>query len=274
MATYVIGDVQGCFDELQQLLQLINFEPKQDTLWFAGDLVNRGPKSLEVLRFIRNLKQRAVVVLGNHDLHLLAIINGKERFKTTDTINDILTATDVVELCQWLRHQPLLHHDPVLGYTMVHAGLAPQWDLTLAERCAAEVAAVMQGDLYQEFLTHMYGNEPKCWQNDLLGWERLRFITNCFTRIRFCDAAGNLDLINKGDTSFPGYMPWFKVPNRKHKDLQICFGHWAALGAAQVEPGVFLLDSGCVWGNKLTAMRLEDKSRFSVPCRSYQAIKS
>lgn len=266
MSTYVIGDVQGCFIELQNLLQLIQFDPQHDKLWFTGDLVNRGPDSLNVLRFIQQLQQQAVVVLGNHDLHLLAVLSGKQALKATDTFMDVLDAPDATELALWLRQQPLLHHDVELGYTMIHAGLAPQWDLATAQQCAAEVSAALQNEEYAEFFLHMYGDEPKRWDADLSGWERLRFITNCLTRIRFCDLAGNLDLKSKGNICPLGYIPWFNVPDRRSKDLHICFGHWAAWNGLEVAPNTFNLDSGCVWGGKLTAMCLENKAFFSVSC--------
>jgi bis(5'-nucleosyl)-tetraphosphatase (symmetrical) len=267
MATYCIGDVQGCFVELQSLLTHIQFNPKQDTLWFTGDLVNRGPQSLEVLRFIKSL-DKTVVVLGNHDLHLLAIVYGCVKQKPHDTLQDILVAPDRKELCDWLRQQPLLHHDAQIGFTLVHAGLPPQWDLQKAMHCAKEVEHVLRGDNYLEFLKHLYGNEPDRWDENLTSWERLRVITNYFTRLRFCKGDGTLELATKGKLHTPpaGYLPWFKIANRQSKDLKILFGHWAALEGKTDELNVYALDTGCVWGNCLSAMRLEDGKRFSVRC--------
>jgi len=267
MSTYAIGDVQGCYDELQDLLQLIAFDSSKDYLWFAGDLVNRGPKSLEVLRLVKSFGKKAVVVLGNHDLYLLSIANGhpfKDHF-----LYEVLAAPDCGELLEWLRHQPLLHYDAQLNYTMVHAGLPPQWSGEQAKRYAAEVAVMLRSDKYVEFLKHLYGNKPTQWSSSLHGWNRLRFITNALTRIRFCDAQGNLDLTVKGEIgSQPaGYMPWFEVPERASKNQKIIFGHWAALQGKVNEPNVFALDTGCVWGGYLTAMRLEDGQRFAVSAR-------
>ncbi len=263
MATYAIGDVQGCFDELQELLQLLNFDREKDTLWFAGDLVNRGPKSLEVLRFIKNLP-KSVVVLGNHDLHLLSIAHGHP-FKD-HALFEVLAAPDREELITWLRHQPLLHYDQKLAYVMVHAGIPPQWSLQEAKRHAHEVEKVLHSSAYAEFLEHLYGNKPTKWHSSLKGWGRLRFITNAFTRIRFCDPQGNLDLSTKGviGSQPSGYLPWFEIPGRAMEKERIVFGHWAALDGKTDNPNVFALDTGCVWGRYLTALRLEDAQRFAV----------
>lgn len=265
MATYAIGDVQGCYDELLALLDLIAFEPQKDCLWFAGDLVNRGPQSLEVLRFIKQLPHTHIV-LGNHDLHLLALANGHAHHK--HTLHDVLNAPDLSELINWLRQQPLLHYDTHLNYLMVHAGLPPQWDLTIAQQCAQEVEAILRSEHYAELLKNMYGDEPNKWQPNLIGLERQRFIINALTRIRFCDKEGRLNLHTKtGLEAQPtGYLPWFKIPGRLNGSLQIVFGHWAALQGVTEEARVHALDTGCVWGNALTAMRLEDGQRFSVAC--------
>ncbi len=269
MAIYAIGDVQGCFDELQVLLETVKFDVGRDTLWFAGDLVNRGPKSLEVLRFVKSLGDRAVTVLGNHDLHLLAVAQGHERYHRKDTFDDVLAAADRAEIVDWLRNRPLLHHDAALGLTLVHAGLPPQWDLTLAMACAAEVEAVLEGSDYSAYLEHMYGNEPGRWSENLTGQNRLRFITNCFTRLRFCDAQGNLALEEKGppgSASAP-YLPWFAVPGRRSANLDIVFGHWSTLGTRN-DRGIYPLDTGCLWGGSLTALRLDSEPRewFSTSC--------
>ena len=257
MAVYAIGDVQGCFDELLVLLKSINFDPSQDQLWFAGDLVNRGNQSLDVLRYVKSLGDRAVTVLGNHDLHLLAIYAGVRKTKNKD-IKAILKADDCEELITWLRQQPVFHHDNDLGYSMVHAGLAPQWDFELAQACAHELEAVLSGDQCFDFLQNMYGDKPRKWKDSLTGWDRLRFICNSFTRIRFCDDKGKLAMEEKGppDKNKPGIMPWFDVVSRKSDDMNIIFGHWSTLGAHH-ETGLYCLDTGCVWGGKLTALRLD-----------------
>jgi len=267
MAVYAIGDVQGCFDELQALLALIDFDPRLDQLWFAGDLVNRGPKSLETLRFVRSLD--AVTVLGNHDLHLLASAFIPGRRKRKDTLQNIIDAADANEMLDWLRHRPLLHHDATASYTLIHAGLPPQWDLQTAKACAAEVEQALQGNDYVEFLAAMYGNQPDVWDSAMTGWERLRFITNCFTRLRYCDSDGRLALEEKGPPgSQPKYLkPWFEWPERKSRDLRILFGHWSTLGAYDA-PGIHALDTGCLWGGQLTAIRLcsDEAERVEYPC--------
>ncbi len=271
MATYAIGDIQGCFDALEFLLEKIAFDPLKDTLWFAGDLVNRGDKSLETLRFIKNLGERAISVLGNHDLTLLALSEGCENIKH-HTLDDILNAPDRTELIDWLRTQPLLHHDKSLGYTMVHAGLPPQWDLKLAQQCAHEVEQVLRSDNYREFLANMFGNKPRKWKNSLQGWDRLRFITNSFTRMRYCKPSGKLNFTDKGviGSQKEGYIPWYEVPNRKNQDLKIIFGHWSTLFGHTSQPDVFALDTGCLWGGSLTAMRLDctEPEYVAVECET------
>jgi len=277
VSVYAIGDLQGCFDELKELLDKINFDESNDQLWFTGDLVNRGPKSLECLRFVKALGDNAVTVLGNHDLHLLAIANGQEQFmRKADTLQSILTAFDREELLSWLRQCPLLHHDSDLGFTLIHAGLPPQWNLELATTCAKEVETVLSGNNYIDYFAEMYGNQPDSWSVDLTGWDRLRFITNCFTRIRYCTPDGRLEFKEKGP---PGqqaapYVPWFKITNRHSRNLEIIFGHWGTLLLKEEEysnDNVFPIDTGCLWGRKLTALRLEDTQYFSVP--SQQLIK-
>lgn len=259
MAVYVIGDVQGCMDDLWRLLERIRFEPMHDTLWFAGDLVNRGPDSLAVLRFVRDLGPSALTVLGNHDLHLLAVACGATTLRSGDTLDDILAAPDRDELMHWLRRQPLLHHDAGRSITLVHAGVPPQWDIAKARACAAEVEAVLGGDEYVEFFNHMYGNEPDMWSDDLAGWDRLRFITNCLTRLRYCDVMGRLALKHKlGPGTHPDHvMPWFAVPGRRSGDARILFGHWSTLGVGE-HHNVIALDGGCVWGGQLVAVELAD----------------
>lgn len=268
MPTYAIGDVQGCYQPLMQLLELIAFDPAEDTLWFTGDLVNRGPQSLKVLRFVSELGEQHKTVLGNHDLHLLAIAAGATRRNDSDTLNYILTANDKDKLLNWLRRQPLMVEDVELGYVMVHAGLAPAWTVEQAKELAHEVELVVQGKNHKEFFRHMYGNEPDLWSDDLTGYDRLRCIVNYFTRMRLCDAEGRLDLTYKGTVAAksPDLLPWFEVPSRANADAKIIFGHWAALGGESRTDHTYALDTGCVWGNRLTAMCLETEQRFSIPC--------
>jgi len=267
MATYAIGDIQGCHDELQRLLEHIKFDPSNDHLWFVGDLVNRGPNSLAVLRFIKGLGDTATSVLGNHDLHTLAVANGHLQYHRNDNIDDILHADDRDELTDWLRHLPLLHHDEKLNFTMIHAGLPPQWGLATAQSCAKEVEAILQSDQHVEFLDRMYGNEPAQWNEELKDWDRLRFITNCFSRLRYCDADGVLALEEKGapGSQANNLVPWFEVPNRKNADMRIVFGHWSTLGAIDSDT-IYPVDTGCLWGESLTALRLEDCKTFSIDC--------
>ncbi len=258
MATYAIGDIQGCFDELQQLLAQLNFDQANDQLWFCGDLVNRGPKSLETLRFVKGLGDAAVTVLGNHDLHLLAKAEGFGKRLKQDTLDEILNAPDCDELMFWLRHQPLLHHDSELGYTMVHAGLSPQWDLLTAQACARELENKLRADDYHEFIQVMYGNQPDQWSDELTGVDRWRFITNVFTRLRFCYPDGRLELKAKGElgTQKAGALPWFNVPGRKTENERIVFGHWSTLGVGETN-NALSLDGGCLWGGQLVAVRLD-----------------
>lgn len=267
MSTYAIGDIQGCYSSLQKLLNHIQFNPNEDSLWFTGDLVNRGAQSLETLRFVKNLGSKQHTVLGNHDLHLLAVAEGTRANSLDDTLTAILEAPDRDELLHWLSLQPLIHHDEKLNFTMVHAGLASSWDLATALQLSHEVESALSSEKKKDFLYHMYGNLPDLWVPELKGFDRLRCITNYFTRIRFCHPDGRLDLSNKGKIeTVNNLIPWFKVPHRVNKDLKIIFGHWAALCGITNTPGVFALDTGCVWGFNLTAMRLEDEKIFSVAC--------
>ena len=265
MATYAIGDVQGCFDELQALLAELKLGAA-DRLWFVGDLVNRGPKSLDVLRFVRDLGSRAITVLGNHDLHLVTQHEGFERARKDDTFADVLEAPDRRELVDWLRTRSMMH---VSGdYAMVHAGLLPQWRVPKALALAREVEAALAAPNYREFLGNMYGSKPERWDDALQGWDRLRVIVNAMTRMRFCTAEGQMEFRAKGAAPPPGYRPWFELRPRDEATL-IC-GHWSALGLKLGER-LAALDSGCVWGGKLSALRLEDRCLFQVPCRGYQA---
>lgn len=258
MAVFAVGDVQGCFDDLQRLLERLNFEPEEDQLWFTGDLVNRGPKSLETLRFVRELGDSAISVLGNHDLHLIAVAEGFQPLKPKDTLQPILDAPDAAELLEWLRLRPLLHFDRQLGYLLVHAGLAPEWDLKKSLACAREVEAVLRGNDYRDLLQNMYGDEPARWSDTLEGFARLRYIINACTRIRYCHPDGALDLRHKGapGTQPAELQPWFRIPQRKNADIDIVFGHWSTLGDPRT-PRAWALDSGCLWGGKLTALRLD-----------------
>nr|AIA18993.1 bis(5'-nucleosyl)-tetraphosphatase (symmetrical) [uncultured bacterium] len=270
MATYAIGDVQGCFIALCQLLKQINFDPQQDHLWFTGDLVNRGPDSLSVLRFVKSLGTGHYTVLGNHDLHLLAVAYGVRSSNQEDTFHDVLQANDRDELIEWLMHRPLLVHDAETQYVMTHAGLAPMWSVTEAIQLAKEVEYALQGAQRDDFLSHLYGNEPSLWHPDLIGYERLRCITNYLTRMRFCDENGRLQLNYKGDIEHkpPHHIPWFEVNHRANTDINIIFGHWAALNGKTRIPRLYPLDTGCVWGRCLTAMRLSDRQYFSMDCQN------
>jgi bis(5'-nucleosyl)-tetraphosphatase (symmetrical) len=268
MAVYAIGDVQGCFDPLQRLLEHIGFNTVRDRLWFTGDLVNRGPDSARVLRLVYELGDRAVCVLGNHDLHLLALAAGVDKKRQHDTLEDVFAAPDREALLAWLRTCPLLHHDANLGYTLVHAGLLPQWGLSEAQALAREVETALQVDP-ENLFQHMYGSQPARWSDELRGFERLRVIVNAFTRLRYCNKDGVMDLQQKG---VPGsqpadLVPWFQVPHRRNRDLRVVFGHWSALGVYRGE-NVVSLDSGCAWGRTLTAARLDcDPPEFyDVPC--------
>jgi bis(5'-nucleosyl)-tetraphosphatase (symmetrical) len=268
MATYAIGDVQGCFDGLRRLLEKIRFDPAADRLWLAGDLVNRGPQSLQTLRFVRGLGECAVTVLGNHDLHLLAVAHGA-RPGRRDTLDAVLQAPDREALLDWLRRQPLLHAPEHSQFAMLHAGLPPQWDIADARRHAHEVESRLRADDYADLLREMYGDEPRTWKDDLRGIRRLRFIINCFTRLRYCEDDGRIDLREKGrpGTQPEALLPWFAVPGRRSAERQIVCGHWSMLGRVHwPEHRVYGLDTGCVWGGRLTALRLEDASLHAVDC--------
>ncbi|MBD3609209.1 MAG: symmetrical bis(5'-nucleosyl)-tetraphosphatase [Gammaproteobacteria bacterium] len=269
MATYAIGDIQGCLDPLKQLLEQIQFDPARDQLWFTGDLVNRGPQSLETLRFVKDLGSNAITVLGNHDLHLLAVSENLSTYRSkNDTLDDILCAEDRDELLTWLRHQPLLHHDANLNMTMIHAGIAPQWNLTTAIKLAKEVEHVLQAENYRDFLTHMYGDLPDSWHDELQGHDRIRCIVNSFTRLRYCTADGKYALSPKGaiGTQPSGTYPWFQLKQRRTQQDTIIFGHWSTLGL-YTDDNVISLDTGCLWGGKLSAIKLEDRSLFQLDCQ-------
>jgi bis(5'-nucleosyl)-tetraphosphatase (symmetrical) len=259
MALYAIGDVQGCAAELETLLGRLDFSTSRDCLWFVGDLVNRGPRSLDVLRLVAGLGDAAVVVLGNHDLHLLAVARGHAELRGADeTLRPILEAPDRDALLDWLQCRPMLHHDPVLGITLLHAGLPPQWDVELARRCARELEQALRSDRSGELFARMYGNQPDLWRADIEGADRLRFITNALTRLRACDAEGRMLLKFKGPPEkLPaGAAPWFRAANRRSAGARIVCGHWSALGYLD-EGGVLAIDTGCVWGGTLAAQRLD-----------------
>lgn len=265
MSTYAIGDVQGCYDELRRLLDAFAFDAGRDRLWFVGDLVNRGPQSLETLRFIRSLGSAATVVLGNHDLHLIVTAAGHGRPHAEDTLASVLAAPDRDELLDWLRCRPLLHVEG--GHVLVHAGLLPGWSVGFAAVLAGEVHRALVADDHAAFLADMWGNQPDAWRDDLRGWDRLRVIVNAMTRLRFCTPAGRMELGRKGPpgSAPPGTLPWFAAPGRASATHTVIFGHWSALGL-HLEPNLAGLDTGCLWGGSLTALRLEDRHLFQVPC--------
>ncbi|MFA6121231.1 MAG: symmetrical bis(5'-nucleosyl)-tetraphosphatase [Sideroxydans sp.] len=267
MAIYIVGDIQGCYLELRLLLDKIQFDAQKDKLWFVGDLVNRGSGSLEVLRLVRSLGDSAITVLGNHDLHLLAVAAGVAQLHRSDTLGEILAASDRDELLTWLRQQRLMHVEG--DNVMVHAGLLPQWSIKQATKLAREVETVLRGDDYVKFLEHMYGNTPNRWDDELTGYKRLRVITNAFTRLRICTPDGEMEYKFKGEVEkMPaGYVPWFDVSKRASKDATVIFGHWSALGL-KVTPNIIALDTGCLWGGSLTAIRLEDRELFKVACQN------
>lgn len=268
MVTYAIGDVQGCFTTLLQLLDTLAFKRDRDHLWFVGDLVNHGPHSVDVLRFVRDLGDGALSVLGNHNLHLLAVAHGQAPLKPKDTFTDVLDAPDRNDLLAWLRYRPLLHHDAAWRVILVHAGLPPQWSLAMARACAAETEAGLRSASYLKYLQRLEDNTCSRWSATLTHWERLAYSVNCLTRLRYCDATGQLALEAKGlpGTQPSSYHPWFLLPHRASADQTVLFGHWSALGA-YTAPGIYALDTGCVWGGTLTALCVETKERISVACR-------
>ena len=261
MATYAIGDIQGCYTPFSRLLDRIRFDPAKDRLWIVGDLVNRGPHSLEVVRKVKKLGAAAVCVLGNHDLYLLMVAAGLARYGQGDTCADLLAASDREELLDWLAHRPLIHVEA--GRVLVHAGLVPQWDVPQAASLGREVEAALRGPEQYAFLQHLQGDKPARWKEKLSGWARLRFVVNAMTRMRFITPEGRLSLSAKGEPSRApeGMLPWFQAPKPAWAGHTIVCGHWSALGF-YCAPGLIALDSGCVWGGKLTVMRLEDGEVF------------
>ena len=265
MANYFLGDIQGCFDELQALLTTIDFDPGKDTLWFTGDLVARGPKSLETLRFVRALGDAGRTVLGNHDIHLLAVHAGIKTAKPADHLAPLLTAPDCDELIHWLRRQPLLIELAEFQLLLCHAGIPPQWDSLTAATCAREVESLLQSDDYLTLISQMYSNDPALWQASLAGIERQRYTINALTRMRFCHRDGRLNLNDKcapSQQTNPDLLPWFELPGPSLASHRVVFGHWASLMGQASHDAAIALDTGCLWGNHLTAWRVEDNRRF------------
>lgn len=261
MATYIVGDIQGCYRTLTTLLDAIRFNADRDKLWLVGDLVNRGPDSLKTLRFIRGLGEQAEVVLGNHDLHLLAIHYAGHKLRSSDTLKGVLAAKDCDSLMEWLRAQPLFHFDPDLNFGMVHAGIYPGWSVSTTLKRASEVETLLRGNEFAGFLKRMYGNDPDIWSDHLEGEERLRFIVNALTRMRFVDTRGRLDLNAKGapkNVDKESARPWFSFKQSAIKHNRIAFGHWSTLLTGQYGQ-CFALDSGCIWGGRLTALRIDKR---------------
>lgn len=266
MSIYAIGDIQGCYDDLLRLLDAIKFDEQTDRLWFVGDLVNRGPKSLETLRLVKSLAHCAITVLGNHDLHLLATAFRQRQPRKKDTLSAVLDAPDSDELLHWLRHRPLFHYND--EFCLLHAGLPPQWDFAKTKKMALKAENILQGAEYLSFFKVMYGNKPHKWSSDLKSMDKIRFIINCFTRIRYCESNGYLDFKHNGEPgSQPSHLiPWFKVPKRKSADMNIIFGHWSTLGFYHGHH-CYAIDTGCLWGGQLTALKLEKEvQRISIDC--------
>ena len=272
MAIFAIGDIQGCFKEFEALLLQIKFDENFDKLWLVGDLVNRGPDSLAVLRRVSSLGDAVITVLGNHDLHLLAVAAGFADLHPGDTLNEILNAPDRAELLDWLRKQRMIHVED--NYVLLHAGLMPAWNIQQAQEFAHEVECKLQGNDYESFLEKMYGNTPNRWNDTLDGYDRLRVITNALTRMRICTDEGEMQFKFKGELAdIPeDFMPWFDVPDRASEQSTVVFGHWSALGLI-VRPNVIALDTGCLWGGKLTAIRLEDRKIFQIYCNQLKTKK-
>jgi len=263
MSTYVVGDIQGCLQPLKCLLRAVKFNSDKDVLWSVGDIVNRGPKSLHVLRYLYDMREHLVMVLGNHDLHLLAVAAGVRKPSRSDTLDKILKAPDRDKLLNWLVRQPLIHQEH--GYTLVHAGIPPQWSVQQAIGYAREVEDVLRGPDCMAFLGAMYGNEPAQWSEDLAGMARLRVITNYLTRMRYCTRKGRLDLESKGSSPIPGVpivgnepvSAWFSHKERKTASDRIVFGHWATIAGRTNHPNAIGLDTGCIWNGALSLFHLD-----------------
>jgi bis(5'-nucleosyl)-tetraphosphatase (symmetrical) len=275
MATYAIGDLQGCFDPLRRLLDYIDFQPGRDRLWFVGDLVNRGPQSLDVLRFVKSLGTAAVTVLGNHDLHLVMQAEGYGKPNREDTLAPILNAPDRDELIAWLRSQPLCVTDTIADHSwlMVHAGVLPCWTAAKAVALGKEVSAALRADNYREFLANMWGSEPTQWSDELSGWDRLRVIVNAMTRMRYLTLQGAMEFRAEGNKAPPARgpancVPWFDAVGRKSKNVTVVCGHWSGLGFLE-RPDLLAIDTGCLWGGTLTVARLDNRRVYQLPCPTY-----
>ena len=270
MATYAIGDIQGCYAEFRELLRTVSFNPAKDRLWLLGDLVNRGPDSLALMEHVLSLEGRIVTVLGNHDLHFLAIFYGGHSPNPGDTFDALLASPQVGRIADWFRRQRFFHLDERLGWAMVHAGLAPGWTLAAAARHSQELMGVIQGNGCAAYFRELYGNRPDCFAEHLQGMERWRILTNCFTRMRLVDCAGRLDFSHKGalDDAPSGWLPWYELAAERLEGRRLLFGHWAALDGETGQPNILALDTGCVWGRSLTALCLESGERISVPAGS------
>jgi len=265
MTTYAVGDIQGCYEPLMRLLDKIKFDEKKDQLWSVGDIVNRGPDSLKVIEFCMSLGTSFSCTLGNHDLHLLAVASCQRRVKVHDTFDDVLLSPKRDELLHWLRHQKLMHYDENRDLALVHAGIPPQWSISKALSLATEVEQVIQDENLSDLYFHnMYGNQPAKWSKELTGPTRWRVITNYLTRMRFCSAKGQLELQTKTglDDAPEGYIPWFMAPERKAQNTKIVFGHWAALLGKANATNVYPIDTGCVWGLKMTAVDLDNPEKY------------
>ncbi len=258
MAIYAIGDVQGCYDELQFLLEKVKFSPEQDVLWSCGDLVNRGPKSLKTLRFCKSLGDSFINVLGNHDLHMMSVARGHRKPRPADTFQNVFDAPDREELLEWMHKMPLFHYDKKHQIAMVHAGVPPNWGLKKCLKYSAEISDVLRSDRCDAFFAAMYGDKPDRWDKNLKGTERWRLITNYFTRMRFCDAEGRLELTNKSspDHAPKGYAPWYSHESKLMQKMPLLFGHWASLMGKTGYSRAIALDTGCAWGGKLTVCEL------------------
>ncbi len=267
MATYAIGDIQGCYQEFRLLLKKIKFNPNHDQLWLAGDMVSRGPKSLEVLQYIYDNQDVCTAVLGNHDLHLLASYHLDKKLNPKDKLKSLIKSPECDALLAWLISQPIAYYDKELKTLMTHAGVPPKWDLDKTLANAFELENVLlKGSKRIKYFKSMYGNEPVAWSKNLKKQERLRFTTNALTRMRFCDKQGSLNLAEKGSPNSKNkkLKPWYKFKKQLLKETTLVFGHWAALNGEAKTKNLYALDTGCVWGNKLTALRLEDKKYFTV----------
>ncbi len=272
VATYVIGDIQGCYEAFKELLVAIAFNPARDRLWLAGDMVNRGENSIDTLRWCMAHDDSVVAILGNHDLHLLAVAEGFVPLHRNDTLAEILDAPDRALVLDWLRRRPMVHREG--DWLMVHAGLLPEWTPQQAEALARELEDTLRGDGYRGFLKNMYGNEPRKWQATLSGQDRLRLIANAMTRLRYLHPNGDIEFQHKcapGDAP-AGLLPWFDMPERQSRGVTVLFGHWSTLGLLD-RPDVVALDTGCLWGGQLSAIRLEDRRIFQVGCHARRQPK-